>query len=133
LGYNGSTSNLEHACENLGGLGPPVWEEMGENAQTVHKPKLKFIYRLEKICNDLFEGQPLRMQFCSTKSQITCFCCFLTTIWKNFATALLNASCPRSYSEETCVCKINFSKTIVVVGSNHLDLVVATTSCCNDN
>jgi hypothetical protein len=44
LGYHGSTSNLEHACENLGGLGPLVWEEI-ENAQTVHKPKLKFIYR----------------------------------------------------------------------------------------
>jgi hypothetical protein len=43
LGYHGSTSNLEHACENLGGLGPLVWEEI-ENAQTVHKPKLK-IYR----------------------------------------------------------------------------------------
>jgi hypothetical protein len=28
----------------LGGLGPLVWEEI-ENAQTVHKPKLKFIYR----------------------------------------------------------------------------------------
>jgi hypothetical protein len=26
-----------------GGLGPLVWEEI-ENAQTVHKPKLKFIY-----------------------------------------------------------------------------------------
>jgi hypothetical protein len=33
---------LEHACENLGGLGPLVWEEI-ENGQTVHKPKLKFI------------------------------------------------------------------------------------------
>jgi hypothetical protein len=44
LGYHGSTSNLEHACENLVGLGPLVWEEI-ENEQTVHKPKLKFIYR----------------------------------------------------------------------------------------
>jgi hypothetical protein len=45
LGYYGSTSSLEHACENLGGggLGPLVWEEK-ENEQTVHKPKLKFIY-----------------------------------------------------------------------------------------
>jgi hypothetical protein len=34
----------ESACEHLGGLGPLVWEEI-ENAQTVHKPKLKFIYR----------------------------------------------------------------------------------------
>jgi hypothetical protein len=42
LGYHGSTFNLEHACKNLGGLGPLVWEEM-ENTQTVHKPKLKFI------------------------------------------------------------------------------------------
>jgi hypothetical protein len=42
---HGSTSNLEHACEILGGLGPLVWEEI-ENVQTVHKPKLKFIYRL---------------------------------------------------------------------------------------
>jgi hypothetical protein len=45
LGYHGSTSNLEHACKNLGGLGPLVWEEI-ENAQTVHKPKLKFMYRV---------------------------------------------------------------------------------------
>jgi hypothetical protein len=29
--------------------------------------------------NVLFEGQPLRMQFCSTENQITCFCCFLTS------------------------------------------------------
>jgi hypothetical protein len=29
-----------------GGLGPLVWEEI-ENEQTVHKPKLKFIYRCE--------------------------------------------------------------------------------------
>jgi hypothetical protein len=42
LSYHGSTSNLEHAGENLGGLGPLVWEEI-DNAQTVHKPKLKFI------------------------------------------------------------------------------------------
>jgi hypothetical protein len=48
LGYHGSTSNLEHACEHLGGLGPLVWEEI-ENVQTVHKPKLKFIYRLFQL------------------------------------------------------------------------------------
>jgi hypothetical protein len=42
LGSHGSTSNLEHACEKLGGLGPLVWEEI-ENVQTVHKPKLQFI------------------------------------------------------------------------------------------
>jgi hypothetical protein len=36
FGYHGSTSNLEHASENLGGLGPLVWEEI-ENKQTVHK------------------------------------------------------------------------------------------------
>jgi hypothetical protein len=44
LSYYGSTSNLEHACENLGGLGPLVWEEI-ENAETV----LKFIYRSLKL------------------------------------------------------------------------------------
>jgi hypothetical protein len=44
FGYHGSTSNLEHACKNLGGLGTLVREEI-ENEQTVHKPKLKFIYR----------------------------------------------------------------------------------------
>jgi hypothetical protein len=45
LGYHSSTSNLEHACENLGVLGPrPLVCEEIENAQTVHKPKLKFIY-----------------------------------------------------------------------------------------
>jgi hypothetical protein len=31
-------------AKTLGGLGPLVWEEI-ENGQTVHKPKLKFIYR----------------------------------------------------------------------------------------
>jgi hypothetical protein len=36
FGYHGFTSNLEHACENLGGLGPLVWEEI-ENEQTGHK------------------------------------------------------------------------------------------------
>jgi hypothetical protein len=36
FGYHGSTSNLDHDCENLGGLGPLVWEEI-ENGQTVHK------------------------------------------------------------------------------------------------
>jgi hypothetical protein len=44
LGYHGSTSNLEHACENLGGLGPLVWEEI-ENEQTVHKGLAKLLYR----------------------------------------------------------------------------------------
>jgi hypothetical protein len=44
FGYHGFTSNLEQACEYLGGLGPLVWEEI-ENGQTVHKPKLKFKYR----------------------------------------------------------------------------------------
>jgi hypothetical protein len=42
IGYRGFTANLGYACENLGGLGPLVWEEM-DPAQTVHKPKLKFI------------------------------------------------------------------------------------------
>jgi hypothetical protein len=36
------------------GGGGRVWEET-ENGQTEHKPKLKFIYRLEKCFNDLFE------------------------------------------------------------------------------
>jgi hypothetical protein len=45
FGYHGSTSNLEHACENLGGLGPLVWEEI-ENEQTVHKGLTKLLYRL---------------------------------------------------------------------------------------
>jgi hypothetical protein len=44
--YHGSTSNLEHACENLGGLGPLVWEEI-ENEQTVHKGLAKLLYRLK--------------------------------------------------------------------------------------
>jgi hypothetical protein len=51
FGYRGSTANLgcpyENLgcpCENLGCLGPLVLEEI-ENGQTVHKPKLKFIYR----------------------------------------------------------------------------------------
>jgi hypothetical protein len=44
IGYRGFTANLGYACENLGGLGPLVWEEI-DPAQTVHKPKLKFIYR----------------------------------------------------------------------------------------
>jgi hypothetical protein len=26
--FHGSTSNLEHACEIFGGLGPLVWEEI---------------------------------------------------------------------------------------------------------
>jgi hypothetical protein len=46
FGYHGSTSNLEHACENLGGLGPLVWEEI-ENEQTVHKGLAKLLYRDE--------------------------------------------------------------------------------------
>jgi hypothetical protein len=44
FGYHGSTSNLEYACENLGGLGPLVWEEI-ENEQTVHKGLAKLLYR----------------------------------------------------------------------------------------
>jgi hypothetical protein len=43
FGYHGFTSNLEHACENLGGLGPRVWEEI-ENEQTVHKGLAKLLY-----------------------------------------------------------------------------------------
>jgi hypothetical protein len=50
FGYHGSTSNLEHACENacenLGGLGPLVWEEI-ENVQTVHRGLAKLLYRYE--------------------------------------------------------------------------------------
>jgi hypothetical protein len=46
FGYHGSTSNLEHACENLGSLGPLVWEEI-ENEQTVHKGLAKLLYRFE--------------------------------------------------------------------------------------
>jgi hypothetical protein len=42
--YHGSTSNLEHACENLGELGPLVWEEI-ENVQTVHRGLAKLLYR----------------------------------------------------------------------------------------
>jgi hypothetical protein len=42
---NSYACNRGSACEKLGGLGPLVLEEI-ENAQTVHKPKLKFIYRL---------------------------------------------------------------------------------------
>jgi hypothetical protein len=42
------------AClRKFGGLSPLVWEEI-ENEQTVHKPKLKFIYRRY---NDVFEGK----------------------------------------------------------------------------
>jgi hypothetical protein len=44
FGYCGSMSTLEHACENLGGLGPLVWEEI-ENGQTVHKGLAKLLYR----------------------------------------------------------------------------------------
>jgi hypothetical protein len=44
FGYHGSTSNLEHACKNLGGLDPLVWEEI-ENEQTVHKGLAKLLYR----------------------------------------------------------------------------------------
>jgi hypothetical protein len=43
FGYQRSTSYLGYACDNLGDLGPLVWEEI-ENAQTVVNPKLKFIY-----------------------------------------------------------------------------------------
>jgi hypothetical protein len=39
----GSTSNLESACKNLGGLGPLVWEEI-ENEQTVHKGLVKLLF-----------------------------------------------------------------------------------------
>jgi hypothetical protein len=39
-----STSNLESACKNLGGLGPLVWEEI-DTAQTVHKGLAKLLYR----------------------------------------------------------------------------------------
>jgi hypothetical protein len=45
VGYPGSTDNLGYACENLGSLGPLVWEEI-ENAQTVHKGLAKLLYRL---------------------------------------------------------------------------------------
>jgi hypothetical protein len=48
FGYHGSTSNLEHACENLGGLGPLVWEEI-ESVQTVHKGLAKLLYRFESV------------------------------------------------------------------------------------
>jgi hypothetical protein len=48
FGYHGSTSNLEHACENLGGLGPLVWEEI-ENEQTVHKGLAKLLYRFDTL------------------------------------------------------------------------------------
>jgi hypothetical protein len=61
----------------------------------VRRQKNEF-YKLEQFYNDLFEGQPLRMQFCSTESQITFFC-FLTTIWKNFATALFHALRPLTF------------------------------------
>jgi hypothetical protein len=44
FGYHGSTFNLEYACENLGGLGPLVWEEI-ENVLTVHKGLAKLLYR----------------------------------------------------------------------------------------
>jgi hypothetical protein len=43
FGYHGSTFNLEDACENLGGLGPLVWEEI-ENEQTVHRGLAKLLY-----------------------------------------------------------------------------------------
>jgi hypothetical protein len=41
-----------------------------------------------KCFNDLFEGQPLRMQFCSTESKSLDFLAFWPQFWKNFATAL---------------------------------------------
>jgi hypothetical protein len=44
------------ACEKLGGLGLLVLEEI-ENAQTVHKPKLKFIYRWHEWISKIKKNQ----------------------------------------------------------------------------
>jgi hypothetical protein len=45
VGYPGSTANLGYACENLGILGPLVWEDI-KHAQTVHKGLAKLLYRI---------------------------------------------------------------------------------------
>jgi hypothetical protein len=42
---------LGHACKNLGGLGPLVYEEI-ETAQTVHKGLAKLLYRYVCIGGD---------------------------------------------------------------------------------
>jgi hypothetical protein len=44
LCLNSYTCNRGSACENFGGLGPLVWEDI-ENAQTLHKGLAKLLYR----------------------------------------------------------------------------------------
>jgi hypothetical protein len=55
---------LEYACENLGGLGPLVWEEI-ENEQTVHRGLAKLLYRLTNniVCVQTFHSLGVLLKF----------------------------------------------------------------------
>jgi hypothetical protein len=57
-GYQRSAANLGYSCKFFGGLGPLEIE----NAQTVHKPKLKFLY-IEDVGHYIFEVIPIESSF----------------------------------------------------------------------
>jgi hypothetical protein len=74
---------LEYACENLGGLGPLVWEKI-ENEQTVHKGLAKLLYRL--LYRFIIPRLPLTISNndnieSDIKSANVKLACSLTTSW----------------------------------------------------